>query len=207
MSKKPTVQLFYTAAFPPASRSRLESLLASSNQYFDYEPIHDPTFDGLSPSDLFRCRNFTFPRNYAVIADIRTLSELHSNMIPTLLVVSVRSITPQDEWDRYNSPGDISLLTTYIRLALLRALAEERVTLDPHTADWFWAEPHSRQYQDILWQVKTLRADPAGAHYACSVYAVKEKDMENMDEMHALYRGEAMKANGVFRGLPQRSEW
>ncbi|KAJ7141505.1 hypothetical protein C8R44DRAFT_727084 [Mycena epipterygia] len=198
-----TIQLFYTAPFPPASRSHLESILSASSEYLsaaseylEYEAIYDPAFNGLSPSDIFKRRNFSFSSQpYALVADDRTLAELHSNTSPTLCVVSVRNFSAQDEWNLYDGPGDLSLLSPFVRLALLRALAEERATLDPHTADWFWDNPKIREYTALLWQIKTLRADPAGVNYTCFCYGVKDRDT-----MHALYSNEAAKTGGVFRG-------
>ncbi|KAJ7772652.1 hypothetical protein DFH07DRAFT_802747 [Mycena maculata] len=183
MNMKDTVQLLYTASFSPASRSQLESILSAACQYIQYEPLHDPVFEGLSPCDLFKCRNFSFSNHYyALVADSRTLSELHSHMTPSVLVVSVRPLTAQREWEQYNGPGDLSLLQPNVRLALLRAMAEERAALDPHTEAWFWVGPnHPPQYTDTLWQIKTVRADPAGANYALSFYSVKD-----MDDMHRL---------------------
>jgi hypothetical protein len=193
---KTVIQLFYTASFPPASRSRLESILSAAAEHLEYEPIYDPAYDGLSPSDLFRCRNFSFSRqHYALVADSRTLTELHSNVMPTVEVVSVQQTTAMDEWNLYKGPGDLSLLSPIVRLALLRAMAEERMSLDPHTRDWFWEAPKARQYGDNLWQIKTLRASPAGAYYACLVYSVKDRN-----SMHALV-SIALLLTTLFMGL------
>jgi len=206
-NSKTVIQLLYTAPFPPASRSQLESLLSAASKHLElleYKPIYDPAYDGLSLPDLFRCRNFSFaPHPYALVADSRTLAELHSNVMPTVEVVSVHNITPMEEWNLYKGPGDLSFLSPFVRLALLRAMAEERVTLDPHTNAWFWENPKRReysdnQYNDNLWQMKTLRTSPAGAHYACLVYSVKDRNA-----MHALYSNEAAKTGGVFHGIQE----
>jgi hypothetical protein len=191
MESKTVIQLLYTAPFPPESRARLEYLLAAASKHFEvleYKSIYDPAYHGLSLAELFRCRNFSFaPHPYALVADSRTLAELRSNTLtPTVDVVSVRSITPMEEWNLYNGPGDLSPLAPIVRLALLRAMAEERATLDPHTSAWFWEHVKERaysdtQYNESLWQIKALRASPAGAHYACLVYSVKDRNA-----MHAL---------------------
>ncbi|KAJ6594222.1 hypothetical protein B0H19DRAFT_1056545 [Mycena capillaripes] len=193
---KPVIQLLYTVPFPPASRSQLEYILSAASEHLEYEAVYDPTYQGLSPSDLFKCRNFSFSHNYALVADHRTLTELHSNVMATVEVVSVDKTTAMTEWDRYKGPGDLSLLAPFVRLALLRAMAEERITLDPHTKDWFWENPQAKEYGDNLWQVKIIRADPAGACYACLAYAVKDRNT-----MHAQFSSEAAKTGGVFRGL------
>ncbi|KAJ7268675.1 hypothetical protein B0H12DRAFT_1096099 [Mycena haematopus] len=202
---KTVVQLLYTAAFPPASRAQLESLLSAASKHLElleYNPIYDPQYDSLSLPDLFKCRKFSFaPHQYAVVADNRTLTELHSNVMPTVQVVSVCNMTPMEEWNVYKGPGDLSFLAPFVRLALLRAMMEERVSLDPHTEAWFWEDPKVQKYSDSqysnkLWQMKTLRASPTGAHYACLVYSVKDRNA-----MHALYSSEAAKTGGVFHGL------
>jgi len=191
------VPLFYTAPFTPASRSHLESTLSAASEYLQYQSIYDPAFDGLSPADIFKRQNHSFPpHGCALLADDRTLTELHSNATPTVLVVSPCGTSPQKEWQRYSGPGDISLLTHLVRLALLRALAEERATGDPHTDAWFWGDPKGREYTDKLWMIKTLRAAPVGAGHACAGYAVKD-----IADMHALYSRAAATSGGVFRGL------
>jgi len=206
-NSKTVIQLLYTASFPPNARSQLESILSAASrqlELLEYKPIYDPAYDGLSLSDLFRCRNFSFaPHPFALVADSRTLTELQSNVVPTVEVVSVRNITPMVEWNLYSGPGDLSFLSPFVRLALLRSMAEERASLDPHTNAWFWEhvkhrEYTDKQYNDNLWQMKTLRASPAGAHYACLVYAVKDRDA-----MHALYTTEAAKTGGVFHGIQE----
>ncbi|KAJ7045818.1 hypothetical protein C8F04DRAFT_1249194 [Mycena alexandri] len=194
---KTVVELLYTTPFSPASRSRLENILSATSAQIEFQSSYDAAFDGLSPADLFKCRNFSFARNYALVADDRTLTELRANAVPTVAVVSVYKTTAMDEWNVYTGPGDISLLTPMVRLALLRAMAEERVTLDPHTAAWFWEVKSNREYTNQLWQVKTLRADPTGASCACLAYAVNDKSA-----LHALYANEAEKTGGVFRGVP-----
>ncbi|KAF8210653.1 hypothetical protein K438DRAFT_1810082 [Mycena galopus ATCC 62051] len=204
MDSKTVIQLLYTAPFPPASRAQLESILSAPSKHLElleYKPIYDPTCEGLSLPDLLRCRNFSFASHpYALVADSRTLSELHSNVMPTIEVVSVRNITPMQEWNMYKGPGDISFLSPFVRLALLRSMMEERVKLDPLTNAWFWEHDVKKftelQYSNNLWQMKTLRASPAGAHYACLVYSVKDRNA-----MHALYSSEAAKTGGVFHGL------
>ncbi|KAJ7629890.1 hypothetical protein B0H17DRAFT_1150402 [Mycena rosella] len=190
------VSLFYTAPFPLATRSHLESILSTASGTLQYEPICDPVLEGFSPSDIFKRLGFSLPPpGYALVADNRTLTELHSNAAPTVLVVSPWCTTPQEQWQLYNGPGDLSLLTPYVRLALLAALAEESASLDPYKEDYYWTVPRVREYTAKLWVMKTLRADAAGAAYACAGY---EKDVK---EMHALYSTEAAKTGGVFRGL------
>jgi len=198
---KTVVELLYTTSFPPALRSRLENILSATSAQIEFQSSYDTAYDGLSPADLFKCRNFSFAHNYALVADDRTLTELRANVVPTMAVVSVHGPwTPMDEWNAYTGPGDISLLTPLVRLALLRAIMEERVTLDPHTAAWFWEVEHirayTRAYTDQLWQLKTLRADPTGASCACLAYAVKDKST-----LHSLYANEAEKTGGIFRGV------
>ncbi|KAJ6498996.1 hypothetical protein C8R45DRAFT_980647 [Mycena sanguinolenta] len=201
---KLVVELFYTAPFPPASRAQLEFLLSAPSKELEllqYKPIYDPEYESLALPDLFKCRKFSFsPHPYALVADSRTLAELHSNVMPTVQVVSVRNSTPMEEWNQYKGPGDLSFLAPFVRLALLRAMMEERVSLDANTDSWFWENPKVQkysetQYSNNLWQIKTLRASPAGAHYACLVYSVKDRNA-----IHALYSAEAAKTGGVFHG-------
>ncbi|KAJ7217752.1 hypothetical protein GGX14DRAFT_390527 [Mycena pura] len=174
------IQLFYTSQFPPASCSLLESILSAAFAGIRFETNHDPALHGLSPSKLFKHRSYSFSQQqYALIADSRTLSELHAHVSPTVLVVSARSITPMDQWRVYDGPGDLSPLTPLVRLALLRAMVEERFALDQHTEEWFWNPDDQRwDYNAKLWQIKALRADPAGANYACVAYSVKDKDKQ-----------------------------
>ncbi|KAJ6476053.1 hypothetical protein C8R47DRAFT_1220516 [Mycena vitilis] len=196
---KTVIQLLYTAPFPPPSRAQLEYILTAASEHLEYESIYAPAYDGLSPSDLFKCRNFSFSHPYALVADSRTLTELHSNMMPTVEVVTTEKTDAMSEWDRYQGPGDLSLLTPGVRLAILRALGEERAVLDPHTAAWFWEDPaRRRDYANNLWQIKTLRADPAGASFACLVFAVKDRN-----SMHAQFAKEAAKTGGIFHGIQQ----
>ncbi|KAJ7282880.1 hypothetical protein C8J57DRAFT_1463473 [Mycena rebaudengoi] len=195
-----SVDLFYTVAFPPAARLHLEALLSSAESHLHFRPSYDAAFDGLSPANLFKHFHSSLSRHsYALIADRRTLSELSGpNTVPTVIVASAHSTTSQEDWDRYkiDGPGDLSLLHEPVRWALLRAMCEERLTQDPRTDGWFHASPRDYSLTSIMWQIKTVRADLAGASYACRVYATN-----NINDMHALFSDEAAKTGGVFRGI------
>ncbi|KAK7005796.1 hypothetical protein R3P38DRAFT_3039640 [Favolaschia claudopus] len=204
---KTIVELIYNAPFPPAARSHLESLLiaaAKPLELLDFKTSNPSEFyNELSLPDLLKCRKFSFgPNPYVLVADGRTLQELNGNgaVVPTIQVVLANSFTPMQEWQAYKGPGDLGFLAPFVRLALLRAMMEERVRLDRYTTVWFWEDDKKltseSQYNDSMWQMKALRATPNGAHYACVVYTVKDRNA-----MHALYSTEAAKTDGVFHGL------
>jgi hypothetical protein len=88
---------------------QLESLLSSAAEsYLRVTPSYDAVFDGLSPTNLYKYLSSSILRQ--LIADGRTLSELNSNTLPTVILVSAQSTTPQEDWDSHkiDGPADLS---------------------------------------------------------------------------------------------------
>ncbi|KAF7315668.1 hypothetical protein MIND_00082400 [Mycena indigotica] len=198
------IQLLYTFPFSPTARILLERTL--STQGLDFAGLYDPAFDGLSPSDLFRRRDLTFGHNFALVADERTLKELDSHLPPTLSVLSVRSRTPIDEWGDYTGP-DLNPLSWSVRLALLRSMVKERLTLDSKEhpdSDSFWENPKPpHRYDEKIYQIKWLRANISGAIQACQAYADADNQYPAKDKnaLYTEFKLQADKTGGVFIGL------
>ncbi|KAJ7072052.1 hypothetical protein C8F01DRAFT_1102331 [Mycena amicta] len=198
------IELLYTAHPSPYARAFLEQALSAGG--IECSPIYTPAFDGLSPSNLFKHRNCSFSHyQFALVADDRTLQELDAQLSPTLLVVSTRRKTPMEEWAAYEGP-DLNLLSWNVRLALLRAMAQERFTTAPSVlsnSEWFWEPPEKPyRYEGKIFQVRWLRASVVGAVEACLELLAKDQKYSSKDnnEMYDLLEAEAAKTGGVFTG-------
>ncbi|GLB39878.1 hypothetical protein LshimejAT787_0703880 [Lyophyllum shimeji] len=198
---QPPVRVYYTCPFSQPAKEHLESLLSNVSEWTSFSSVpYNPAHNGLSPSQLFQHLGNTFSEtSYALIADQRTATELEGSAPtdPTLTVAAAWQITPGDEWDLYRGPQDLDSMPEDQRIALLRGLAEQRANQEAQESggeEWFW-EPNSEQrgIDAVLWQVKSVRADLAGAVYICSVYAVKD-----IRDMHLYFKRTADTSGGVF---------
>ncbi|KAF7321781.1 hypothetical protein MKEN_00699900 [Mycena kentingensis (nom. inval.)] len=204
----PPIQVYFTAEFPANTGALIEQLL--SRGVSKHEFILDPALHGLSPTQLFKHQNCSFSHYpFALVADTRTLLELEAQNVPTLALVITRSHTAFDEWDLYDGP-DLRLLTPLVRLALLRAMAQERFTLDNAThqrpnlssAEWFWDPPERPfRFDHKMWQVKSLRVDLIGAIQACMELAAKDADCE---ALYLSFESQAARTGQAFAGTAGR---
>ncbi|KAF9463732.1 hypothetical protein BDZ94DRAFT_1308629 [Collybia nuda] len=196
---EPPINVYYTHPFSAAGKRHLESLFSNISEWKTFNYIlYNEAHNGLSPLQLFQHLGRTWSdRQYAVIVDQRTATEIGTSASLTAAVAASWQITLNDEWDLYRGSQDLESMPEGERNTFLRGLAEQRANREAQESggeEWFW-EPNSEQkgVEAILWQVKSVRADLSGVDYISSVYDVKD-----IRDMHLHFKLSADNNNGVF---------
>ncbi|KII94887.1 hypothetical protein PLICRDRAFT_693203 [Plicaturopsis crispa FD-325 SS-3] len=188
--------VYYTHPVAAATQQHVAALLSSVDEgggpyvHVPYNPAHG----GLSPLQLFQALQYSFTdTGFVIIADQRTEQEIDTAH-PSVTVAAAWEITLGYEWDLYRGDRDLDALPEAERLAFLRELAEARAQADGDP--WVW-EPDAEQngLDGRIWQVKSVRADIAGAENICAVYRVKD-----INDMHGYYKSLADQNGGVVHG-------